>query len=46
MLAVPSAVVSAMTSLAFSITPGWPVILSSLKGLVETGKPLEFGLSA
>ena len=28
------------------LTPGWPMILSSLKSLVETGEPLEFGLSA
>jgi hypothetical protein len=28
------------------ITPGWPMILSSLKSLVETGEPLEFRLSA
>ena len=24
------------------ITPGWPMILSSLKSLMETGEPLEF----
>ena len=29
-----------------AITPGWPMILSSLKSLVETGEPLEFRLSA
>ena len=28
------------------LTPGWPMILSSLKSLVETGEPLEFRLSA
>ena len=28
------------------IMPGWPMILSSLKSLVETGEPLEFRLSA
>ncbi len=28
------------------ITPGWPMILLSLKSLVETGEPLEFRLSA
>ena len=28
------------------ITPGWPMILSSLKRLVETGEPLGFRLSA
>ena len=28
------------------ITSGWPMILSSLKSLVETGEPLEFRLSA
>ena len=28
------------------ITPGWPMILSSLKSLVEIGEPLEFRLSA
>ena len=25
-----------------AVAPGWPMILSSLKSLVETGKPLEF----
>jgi hypothetical protein len=24
------------------ITPGWPMILSSLKSLMETGEPLAF----
>jgi len=33
-------------SLLTVITPGWPMILSSLKSLVETGEPLEFRLSA
>jgi len=33
-------------SLLTVITPGWPMILSSRKGLVETGEPLEFRLSA
>jgi hypothetical protein len=33
-------------SLLKVITPGWPMILSSLKSLVETGEPLEFRLSA
>jgi hypothetical protein len=33
-------------SLLKLITPAWPVILSSLKSLVETGEPLEFRLSA
>ena len=33
-------------SLLTILTPGWPMILSSLKSLVETGEPLEFGLSA
>jgi hypothetical protein len=28
------------------IKPGWPMILSSLKSLIETGEPLEFRLSA
>ncbi|HZR49981.1 MAG TPA: SRPBCC domain-containing protein [Streptosporangiaceae bacterium] len=28
------------------VTPGWPMILSSLKSLVETGEPLEFRVSA
>jgi hypothetical protein len=28
------------------LTPGWPMILSSLKSLVETGEPLEFRHSA
>lgn len=27
------------------VTTGWPMILSSLKSLIETGKPLEFGRS-
>jgi len=26
-----------------AIAPGWPMLLSSLKSLVETGEPLEFG---
>jgi hypothetical protein len=25
------------------IAPGWPMILSSLKSLIETGEPLDFG---
>jgi hypothetical protein len=25
------------------VASGWPMILSSLKSLIETGKPLEFG---
>jgi hypothetical protein len=29
-------------SLLKAIEPGWPMILSSLKSLVETGEPLEF----
>jgi hypothetical protein len=29
-------------SLLKIITPGWPMILSSLKSLMETGEPLEF----
>ena len=33
-------------SLLKVITPGWPMILSSLKSLAETGEPLEFRLSA
>jgi hypothetical protein len=33
-------------SLLKVLTPGWPMILSSLKSLVETGEPLEFRLSA
>jgi hypothetical protein len=33
-------------SLLTVITPGWPMILSSLKNLVETGEQLEFRLSA
>jgi hypothetical protein len=33
-------------SLLKVITPAWPVILSSLKNLVETGEPLEFQPSA
>jgi activator of Hsp90 ATPase-like protein len=33
-------------SLLKVITPGWPMILSSLKSLVETGEPLGFRLSA
>jgi hypothetical protein len=28
-----------------AVAPGWPMLLSSLKSLVETGKPLEFGAS-
>ena len=28
------------------ITPGWPMILSSLKSLMETGEPLEFRAGA
>jgi hypothetical protein len=31
-------------SLLKVITPGWPMILSSLKSLMETGEPLEFGV--
>jgi uncharacterized protein YndB with AHSA1/START domain len=31
-------------SLLKVITPGWPMILSSLKTLMETGEPLEFGI--
>ena len=27
------------------VAAGWPMILSSLKSLIETGKPLEFGNS-
>jgi uncharacterized protein YndB with AHSA1/START domain len=27
------------------VTAGWPMILSSLKSLIETGKPLEFSCS-
>jgi uncharacterized protein YndB with AHSA1/START domain len=27
------------------VTAGWPMLLSSLKSLIETGKPLEFGNS-
>ena len=26
-----------------AVAPGWPMLLSSLKSLVETGEPLEFG---
>jgi hypothetical protein len=33
-------------SLLKVLRPGWPMILSSLKNLVETGEPLEFRLSA
>ncbi len=33
-------------SLLKVITPGWPMILSSVKSLVETGEPPEFRLSA
>jgi uncharacterized protein YndB with AHSA1/START domain len=33
-------------SLLTVITPGWPVILSRLKSLAETGEPLESRLSA
>jgi hypothetical protein len=33
-------------SLLKVLTPGWPMILSSLKSLVETGEPPEFRLSA
>lgn len=29
-------------SLLKVVRPGWPLILSSLKSLVETGRPLEF----
>ncbi|HEY1627419.1 MAG TPA: hypothetical protein VGG16_26865 [Streptosporangiaceae bacterium] len=29
-------------SLLNVITPGWPMILSSIKSLMETGEPLEF----
>jgi hypothetical protein len=28
------------------IEPGWPMILSNLKSLIETGRPLEFRRSA
>jgi hypothetical protein len=28
------------------VAPGWPMLLSSLKSLVETGEPLEFSASA
>jgi hypothetical protein len=31
-------------SLLKVVTPGWPMILSSLKSLMETGEPLEFGI--
>jgi uncharacterized protein YndB with AHSA1/START domain len=31
-------------SLLKVIMPGWPMILSSLKSLMETGEPLEFGI--
>ena len=27
------------------LAPGWPMILSSIKSLVETGEPLKFGCS-
>ena len=27
------------------VAPGWPMILSSLKSLIETGEPLDFGRS-
>jgi len=33
-------------SLLTALTPGWPVILSRLKTLVETDEPLEFRRSA
>jgi uncharacterized protein YndB with AHSA1/START domain len=33
-------------SLLKVITPGWPMILSSLKSLMETGAPLEFRTGA
>jgi hypothetical protein len=33
-------------SLLTALTPGWPVILSRLKTLVETDEPLEFRHSA
>ena len=33
-------------SMLKAVTPGWPMILSSLKSLVETGELLEFRLSA
>jgi uncharacterized protein YndB with AHSA1/START domain len=33
-------------SLLKAVTPGWPMILSSLKSLVETGRPLEFRQTA
>jgi hypothetical protein len=33
-------------SLLKVLAPGWPMVLSSLKSLVETGEPLEFRLSA
>jgi uncharacterized protein YndB with AHSA1/START domain len=29
-----------------AVQPGWPMILSSLKSLVETGRPLEFRRTA
>jgi uncharacterized protein YndB with AHSA1/START domain len=29
-----------------AVAPGWPMILSSLKSLVETGRPLEFRRTA
>ena len=32
-------------SLLKVLTPGWPVILSSLKSLAETGEPPAFGQS-
>ena len=28
------------------LASGWPMILSSLKSLIETGMPLEFGYAA
>ena len=33
-------------SLLKVLTPGWPMILSSLKSLAETGEPLQVRLSA
>jgi hypothetical protein len=28
------------------LASGWPMILSGLKSLIETGRPLEFGYAA
>jgi hypothetical protein len=33
-------------SLLKAVAPGWPIILSSLKSLIETGEPLEFQSSS